>query len=498
MKKLLCSFLAVNMLVLMLIGCGKDSGPAADTTAAPSAETTVVPETEAETVAPENRLDVPADLRFDDSEMHFLDVNGAGPGGGNWETYDIFAEEVNGEPINDAVWKRNTLVQERMGVTIVEHKVPNVVTEITNDIMSNNGTYQIVIGSLKQSGQLATKQYLYEWNDLPYVDLTKSWWDQNAMKDMSIGNTVYFMTGDIVCVDNDAMMGLMFNKDMMSSFSGLKSPYVHVEKDTWTFDVMYEMMQAAVKDLNGDQKMMPEHDQYGQSGSSITAESLFYGAGLTLIKKNAEDMPELGIDVEKTESFLSKCWKICMDTDMSFNYTIQTAYPSAMMNTIFMEKRALFFASTMVNVNALRESDVYFGIVPWPKWDTDQDRYYLFTHNHASMICVPISVPDEKIDMVGAVLEVMASLGKELLTPAYYDITLIGKGMRDAESEPMLDLMFANRVYDLGYIYDWGGVWTTLRTTAQSGGTNIASSIQRATKVFNRQMQTTLDAIGVG
>ena len=69
MKKLLCSFLVVNLLVLSLIGCGKDQGPASDTTAAPSAETTAVPETEAETVAPENRLDVPEDLYFENAEM---------------------------------------------------------------------------------------------------------------------------------------------------------------------------------------------------------------------------------------------------------------------------------------------------------------------------------------------------------------------------------------------------------------------------------------------
>ena len=52
--------------------------------------------------------------------------------------------------------------------------------------------------------------------------------------------------------------------------------------------------------------------------------------------------------------------------------------------------------------------------------------------------------------MTGAVLEAMASESHTGVIPAYYDITLRTKVTRDAESEAMLDLIFADRVFDWG------------------------------------------------
>ena len=45
------------------------------------------------------------------------------------------------------------------------------------------------------------------------------------------------------------------------------------------------------------------------------------------------------------------------------------------------------------------------------------------------------------------------------ITPAYYETTLKYRDFRDEESEEMLDdYIFDNIVYDLGTLYDFGGV----------------------------------------
>ena len=54
----------------------------------------------------------------------------------------------------------------------------------------------------------------------------------------------------------------------------------------------------------------------------------------------------------------------------------------------------------------------------------------------------------------------MARISKYTLTPAYYDITLQGKFLRDDESAAMIDIILANRNFDLGMIFDWGGTLT--------------------------------------
>ena len=42
------------------------------------------------------------------------------------------------------------------------------------------------------------------------------------------------------------------------------------------------------------------------------------------------------------------------------------------------------------------------------------------------------------------------------MQPAYYETALKGKALRDIESEEMLDIIFANRVFDLGDIMNFG------------------------------------------
>ena len=56
-----------------------------------------------------------------------------------------------------------------------------------------------------------------------------------------------------------------------------------------------------------------------------------------------------------------------------------------------------------------------------------------------------------------AILEALAAESKYTLKPAFYDISLKGKMIRDEESEEMLDLIFDSKIYDLGWLYQIGG-----------------------------------------
>ena len=58
--------------------------------------------------------------------------------------------------------------------------------------------------------------------------------------------------------------------------------------------------------------------------------------------------------------------------------------------------------------------------------------------------------------MVGTVTEALAYYGEKDVSPAYFDVTLMGKTCRDAESCDMLDIVFDNVIYDIGYYYQIG------------------------------------------
>ena len=51
----------------------------------------------------------------------------------------------------------------------------------------------------------------------------------------------------------------------------------------------------------------------------------------------------------------------------------------------------------------------------------------------------------------------MACESMYTVTPAYYDVQLEGKMIRDEESSDMLDIILSTRLYDIGATYQIGG-----------------------------------------
>ena len=127
---------------------------------------------------------------------------------------------------------------------------------------------------------------------------------------------------------------------------------------------------------------------------------------------------------------------------------------------MFDSEQALFYTTLLTTVDKHRNSETDFGILPFPKYDSNQKDYgHAVSAFHCAFVCVPTLAASPR---VGAILEELAYQGQKLLTPAYYDQTLIGQYTRDEESASMLDLIFATRVYDVGIYYTIGDYKTAL------------------------------------
>ena len=128
-------------------------------------------------------------------------------------------------------------------------------------------------------------------------------------------------------------------------------------------------------------------------------------------------------------------------------------------NMLFKQGGGLFLFGGMWLISKYRDSEVDFGIIPAPKFEESQEKYYN-THSPGNCTAYAVPVTATDLERTGAVLEAMAQLSKYTLTPAYYDISLQGKFLRDEESAAMIDIILANRNFDLGMIFDWGGTLT--------------------------------------
>ena len=132
-----------------------------------------------------------------------------------------------------------------------------------------------------------------------------------------------------------------------------------------------------------------------------------------------------------------------------------------------------------------------FGLLPFPKYESSQEYYTCQVLSTALCYTVPASVQDQK--MVADVTEALAIESLKKLRPAYFDTTITGKSMRDAESLEMLEIIIKYRIYEIGEIFGWGGISGIFTAAVNAGGENYMSSVSRIEKLLQKTMQSTME-----
>ena len=485
MKKALCIFFALIFVLGAFVSCsndpGKDETKAAessqtDTSGAESGEnssdnteTAADPEKANMDIAKEYLEKLPQ--KNYDRTFTVLCMAGVG----NSEN-EVWAEEASSEPIENAVFLRNTAMYDTFGVTIDKHAVASVSTTAQNDIKSNAKSYDLILANGPDTGSLAQNGYLYNYLDLQdYMNLNKEWWDPGTLRDCEINGKVYFMNGDINILDNDVTWIMLFNKKMIED-NDLEEPYNLVKNGTWTLDKFYEYVKTVSKD-DGD-GVYDEHDTYGfitTNGGGLT--NFYYTSDMKTVDI-IDGMPEvvMGKNQEKIMDLLAYCKKLIHED----NYTWISQNDPAQSRDMFMNNQGLFYSEVMSYIVVLSEMDSPYGVLPTPKYDESQKEYRTHVDGVGSMISIPSNV--DKPEETAYIIEAFALYSYAYLTPAYYDVTLKRKKSRDYESSEMIDIILQSRVYDIGYVYSTVGLSTLFNNLVASGSTDFASKYKSASK----------------
>lgn len=454
MKKTLALILACLMLCPLFIACG-DSRPAQSTevTTATTVETTDpnVPD-----------LPTPAEIGDISGEFNIL-VSG------NYARNDFDADGTEGTAIQNAIYRRNEKIREKYDVKILNEDIiafgssnggGTGFTKLYTEYMSGETNYDAAMIGTYDVATLAYSGYIKDLNAIEHINLTKPYWDQKANTDLEINGKMFYTTGDITIVDNMVTNAILFNKDMIKSY-GLANPYTLVKDGKWTLDTFGAMVKQIGED--SDQNgVYNELDRYGLLTWNDAMLSILQAAGEKISTINENGKLELSFYSERVVDLYTKFEDIVFDQAHSYNYQYDnvtgTGTPSAVWDTnrikMFDSNQALFYTTLLTTVDKHRNSETDFGILPFPKYDENQKDYgHGVSAFHCSFICVPALSASPR---TGIILEELAYIGKQLLTPAYYDQTLIGQYTRDEESAEMLDLIFASRVYDVGIYYNIG------------------------------------------
>ncbi len=449
MKKI--RLLSLALALLMLVACFSACGSGSDETTNPKEtynDEFVDDGTVTNTQNRQNVKDnVPADLDLSGKEMVFFVRSD------NSFVTEMDVEKTTNDTLADAVFYRNSTVEDRLGVEIKQisqtWSSTNWNSTLRNSVLTKTGDYDAAAIYASQSSALATEGIYYNVLDLPHIELSKPWWNKSIINETELFNTVYFLAGDIANSQTEWGVTLFFNKDLFDEFYSMQNIniYDEVRNGTWTVDKMFELTSNVWVDNNSDGQLNVGDTygfQFANAAGDGAADAWVTAMGID-ITTMVDGYPELTFYSEHTVEAFEKLKKLHLENPGTLVGNGNTPTED------FIAGNQLFTRQFLGSGKDFRNSADDYGVLPLPKFDEEQKDYRTIAANIASFVVVLSTVSDT--EKVGATLELMAAESYKQVTPAFFDTVLKGKYSDSPDDAEMYDKILNSFTYNFGFCY---------------------------------------------
>ncbi len=486
-KKHICILLLLAMLTSSLAGCGS-AEEAPETESAAAVDTTPT-ETEPEMLTRANTPDnLPEGLDFEGAVVMIH-------GRGDTNSAEELVREQTGDVVDDAVYNRNISVEERLNVSIQAftpfgwQNYSQAVTQIRASVQAGDDEYQIIAGYSAPIPALVADKILNNLHEVPYVEVSQPWWAQSIVNDLTVKGHLDFLCGDIALTMLEHSYTMAINFSIAENY-GLTDIYDVVLSGAWTIDKLRELSSMVSEDTNGDGKKDIEDVSGLLIGNELSndADSFMQGSMITLTSRDENDLPVLDADLEKLATLTEKVYGLFYENEGAVVDTSIAAYK------LFPEDKALFSPSYLSFYHEeYREMESDYGILPYPKFDENQEKYSTRVQDGVSIWAIPITV--QNLDCAGATLEAMAAESYRTVTPAYFETALKSKYSRDEQSLEMLDIIRDGVMFNFEIIYNgqMGGAWNIMRDLMNGKKKDFASTWASKEKGYKSSLEKLLE-----
>lgn len=451
--RMIAALLAALMLLTSLVACGGGKTETVETTTAAqggSNDTTATTAAETEPPAPtlEDILGF-AQTDYEKYEFHMLIAK--------TDEYEHLAETMTGDLVNDAVYNRNTQVEEFFNIDLQITSMPcawadrqTFTGEVSKQVMAGDPTWDMVVG---QSAVMCTglnSQYYTNIAEMPGMDLSKPWWITNQYERLEINGKLFGIYGDMNLSLYGDMHGIFFSSAIIAE-NKLEDPYELVKTGKWTLDKMLEMATQAGGDLDGTAGASKEGDRIGiiaidnpmrAMGTCVGCEVLTRGEGGSLVFPDAPSERHIDFYTKVSGAFVDGSYNLKFKND-TYEESLQ----------ILAENRVLFVPSYLNYISnaIMRDMESDFGILPYPKYDETQENYISQIGTGATCTTFPQNIA--KPELSAQVANYMGYLGSETLVGTYFETYLQERLSRTPEMQDMLTLIRETATANLTTVY---------------------------------------------
>lgn len=498
MKRKICLTLAMLMVLSLAVGLSAckegDKGETDSTTVTtlPAGDSGVVDDSKL-------YEDLPTGS-YEGYEFHILNNCGVS----DEKALTVMVPEDTTDTVLAAVYARNSFVKEKLNINIIETKMKyNEIKSTMQSLTSSNDfEYDIVFNETYYQTPLAqVGTYLSVDDYTDSINFDKPWWFTEAMDSIKIDGNGYELYGDFHLLYYDMIWGVTFNQQEFIN-NKIAFPYDMVREGNWTIAEMEKIIKITAATLGDEHYGVASHKEFIQAAISGSAFTLMYQDDEELLRPFDNEDRFVYIYTDIMNAFFAS------NGDKRMNW-IKPDYSSAAWTSsgnftlekishidTFAGGRATFMGGVIQDIRGVRGAEFQYGIIPFPKYEAEQDTYVSHISRVASSCGIPTTSPD--LDRTCVIIENLSAYSYKLIKDEYYEVVVQGRTVRDSDSIEMLDIIFGydergKAVFEIDDVYTLG-LSDEIRKSMSDNVTEIMVNIDGAMGRVESNIETMIEA----
>ena len=286
-----------------------------------------------------------------------------------------------------------------------------------------------------QIGAFVANGSLLNLNSLPFLDLSKPYFNADSIEAATVNKAIYAAAG-AASFEPATLTAVFLNRDLFTE-NNLPLPYEKVKDGTWTWDALLALG-TAVSEINANSgKSLASYCT--EYAADTLASAIFFSAGGKFVRQN-DDAPYIAYS-ETDRTAASFIEAVFSDKNVLKGTSAVSRFYAG--ESLFLLDR-LYLMDWMIN------GRVNWGIVPLPKESESQKDYVSLSDECALFFATPRN--NIHAARTAHILSALNAAHYGVINDAYITHTLYHT-VRDNDTANMLGIIMNSRTYDFAFSF---------------------------------------------